>query len=117
MNQTSLKRKSYFLYSESARTLFRVALQYSVHESDCVGCISLKRSELGVYIPLKENKLACFTNREGSFRVKLWFMISGKSITRFTFLHRDGTRMHQKSQGTQKNCAPQFLILPALDVE
>ena len=70
MNQTSLKRKSYFLYSESARTLFRVALQYSVHENDCVGCIPLKRSELGIYVPLKENKLVCFANREGSFRVQ-----------------------------------------------
>ena len=83
--------------------------KYSVLKRMCSN--TLKRNELKVYISLKENKLACFTNciDKARFKYMIWFMISEKSITRCTFPHCGGARMHQKSQTRHKKIVYQNL--------
>ena len=72
-------------------------------------------------IPWNKNKLACFTNKKGSFQYSIWFMISEKSITcdssKNTILHLGGAAMYQKvsaMKAYKKNSTTQFSILPTL---
>ena len=66
---------------------------------------TLKRNELKVFISLKERKLASWSVLQvakAHFRYPIWFVISEKSITRYTFPHHGGhARMYQKSQETR----------------
>ena len=79
---------------------------------------TLKRNKLKFYISSKDTKLACFANElrliSGIWFV--WLMIcdfSKKVIESACFFVVPA--WHLKSQqGTQKNCAPEFLILSAL---
>ena len=63
--------------------------------------VTLKSNELTVYISLKEANWHVLQIAKTQFRYMIWFGISEKSITRYTFLHCGGAHMYQKSQQTR----------------
>ena len=68
-----------------------------------------------VYVSLKGDKLTCFAYGKGPFLVHYFAHDSWKEYFEVGVSSPRGVRMHQKfKQGTQKNCAQKFLILPAL---
>ena len=74
--------------------------QNIVHQIFCAA-VTLKKNELTVNISLKETNWHALQIAKTQFRYTIWFGISEKSITRYTFLHCGGAHMYQKSQQTK----------------
>ena len=81
---------------------------------------SIKRNELTVYISLKEANWHVLQIAKTQFRYMIWFGISEKSITRYTFLHCGGAQAHvpkvSANKAFKKNCVPKFPIFQSLKI-
>ena len=93
--------------------------QNIVHQIFCTA-VTLKRNELTVYISLKEANWHVLQIAKTQFRYMIWFGISEKSITRYTFLHCGGAHAHvpkvSANKAFKKNCVPKFPIFQSLKI-
>ena len=123
MGNTSFKKKTEKIVSLQVKALIQIIVKIKTEKKLCsfLSCTrhplweghkilpwgtklwsnSLKRNKLKVYIFLKDNKLAWFTNSLVSFQLHDLIMISEKNIVAYTFLHHGDACMCQKSQQTK----------------
>ena len=98
---SGLKKNIYACFYHPHQTQTSSWMWWGMHKILCIKyctAVTLKRNELAVYISLKEANWHVLQIAKTQFRYTIWFGISEKSITRYTFLHYGGAHMYQKSQ-------------------
>ena len=100
--RTEKKYLCMFLSSTPNTSIFlNVVIMHKILCTKYCTAVTLTRNEWTVYISLKDANWHVLQIAKTQFRYTIWFGISEKGITRYTFLDCGGAHIYQTSQQTR----------------